>query len=59
MFNPKHEYLTVAEFLTRYRQKLSLWSYMGRDNNAGRYREWYVAVEGITEKRFFVFDRRD
>jgi hypothetical protein len=62
MLNPYHTYMPLSEFLTRYRDRGTispywLWSYLGREYNAGRYREWYVIVPGIENKRFFIFER--
>lgn len=41
-------FITLTEFLSMPESKDGLWSYMGRKNNAGHCREWYVAICGRT-----------
>lgn len=57
--NCKYLYMTVEQFLARQDSKLALWFYMGRNNNAGRYREWFVAPYDMTSNlRFIVYELR-
>lgn len=56
----KYIYMPLHTFLLLPEAKDCMWSYMGRDNNAGRYREWYVAVCDRTHngcRGYFVFEQ--